>query len=65
MRGALKCITRVSWEYVDGSSSYADFEEREHAIKWSARFIDHPVRVWIDDDQVQQGFRRSSEDWGE
>lgn len=46
----------VSWGYSDGSGGWHDFDTHEEAYQFARPFFGDPLRIWINDEQIQQGF---------
>lgn len=47
----------VSWEYMDGSTGWHDFDTHEEAFQYARPFIGEVgMRMWINDEMVNRGF---------
>jgi hypothetical protein len=51
----------VSWEYMDGSGGWHDFDTHEAAYDYARPFFGDPMRIWINDEVIHRGFRASDE----
>ena len=51
----------ASWEYPDGSGGWHDFDTEDAAYQYLRPFFGDPLRLWINETVLQEGFRFSDE----